>query len=990
MKGSYILKWVQPVLVIAIIVSLISSIWPINSLIEANTGEVKSASAQTSLVIPEGITAEEVVAGQFIVKWKVGTNIPAEFLDQVDILRKIDELHTMLVQWKSKPDRDPKDTSASNSNPNEIGGSGLNATTEPKAVDETGATGSQATNSNLILTANMQERLKYWSEQPWVEYIQPNYRYKIQAKPNDTHYSKQTYLKQIEAEAAWDVVKDAGNVIVAVIDTGVDLEHPDLKANLLPGKNIINPRERPMDDNGHGTNVAGIIGAVGNNKRGVAGLFWSSKILPIKVLDKSGEGDDFDLVEGIIYAVDQGARVIVQSLGVNFYGPHMEEAVRYAERNGVVVIAATGNDGDRIKYPAAYPSVIAVGAVNKNNEYTFYSNFGPEIDVVAPGDGIFTTFLGGEYDYNSGTSMAAPQVAALAAMILSLHPEYRPSDVRNIIRYTSKDIDKPGWDVQTGYGVIQLNKALLTKPVVDIYEPNDTLPNAKETQINSGVDAELTEPNDVDMFYVDAPYDGTITLDFSSDRALPNGVEVTISPSSKNITHLIKQKKTIKWDVTKGRSYIRIQRSPQEQEVSPLRYSFSTDFTIYQDAFEDNDERFKAYVLATRNQSITGTFHKHKDVDWFMIHIPQEGTLKLTVSVDSQRLDPLLWIQRPGETQPLVIDAKGPGREEYAALPVFPGKYYFRLSDYNEFPVAGEYTLNVQYETQYKDSNEPNNIQGQSVLLSPSKEKWGTFENADVDYYKWKVENDSLITVKVGDIPRNVRVSGVLMGENQRVMSHHASNANGELRLQTRLGKGTYYLKLTSSHPFNKQRYYIMYSTESLIAGYRDISKHWAKKEITKLTKEGMIQGYKDYTFRPNQSITRAEVAALLVRKLDLTKNASQLPFNDLTSDHWANSSISKAYQAGWIAGYEDGTFRPEAPITRAEMAVIVARAYKLQSRVSENSSFRDVPKDHWALPSIKALSGRKWIQGYGNYTFRPQSKATRADFVMLLSRVRN
>jgi subtilisin family serine protease len=925
--------------IILIIAMMAVSLLPVSSMFAAG------ANGNPTLVLPEGLSSEDAVTGQYIVKWREGTEVPSEFLSKVEIIQRNDDVRTMLVQWKSDSE-------------------------------------------SITSHVEVETQLKFWSEQSWVEYIQPNYRYKIKAKPNDLQYSKQTYLKQIGAEGAWEKITDVNNLVVAIVDTGVDFDHPDLKESLLPGKNIINPDIAPIDDNGHGTNVAGILGALGNNKKGISGLLWTSKILPIKALNKEGIGTDYQVGEGIRYAVDEGAKVIVLSLGLPYYGPHMEDLVRYAEKQGVVVVAATGNEGERISYPAAYPSVIAVGAVDNNNDYLHYSNYGSEIDVVAPGKGVYTTFLGGKYDYNSGTSMAAPQVGALAAMILSLNPDYKPSQVRNIIRYTAKDIGEPGWDIHTGYGVIQLGKALVTNPINDLYEPNGTIENAKEIQLNSGIDAELTESDDVDLFYIDSPYAGSITVNFQAERSLNNGMDIILTPpkSSNNIRHLVNQGKEVKWNVSKGRTYLQIKRNAKEQDLDPNKYSLTTEFAIYPDAFENNDERFKAYVLATRNQSITGTFHKDKDADWFLMNIPQDGKLKLTLKVDSNRMDPILWIQKIGDSEPLVIDEKGQGAEESITLNILPGKYYFRISDYNEYVVIGEYTFDVRYETEFQDKNEPNNTSKQAAALSPSKEVWGTFDKGDVDFYKFQVKSDSLITVRVGDIPKNVWVSGLLINSSQKVLGTFTSNSNGSINYEKRLGRDTYYIKLASSQPFNQQRYYAKYKEEELVAGFRDITDHWAKNEIVKMTSKGYVEGYKDYTFRPYQPITRAELAALLVRVVGIDGEETH-PFKDVSSNHWANSFISKAYSAGWIQGYEDGTFRPDLLVTRAEMAVMVSKAYKLKKKWFGNVEFRDVPDDHWAQPEIRKLSARDWILGYGDGTFRPEVSATRASVVALLYR---
>ncbi len=176
---------------------------------------------------------------------------------------------------------------------------------------------------------------------------------------------KQTYLDMIHVDQAWAAAGDSRTpIVVAVVDTGVDLVHPDLVGNLVDGVNLLQPSKKPQDDNGHGTNVAGIIAATFNNDKGIAGIAPNAKIMPIKALEADGTGGEAKLGEGIKYAVDHGAKIVVLSLGLNKYSDYMEGIVQYAEDHNVLLVAAVGNESTSVKYPAAYPTVLAVGGVN--------------------------------------------------------------------------------------------------------------------------------------------------------------------------------------------------------------------------------------------------------------------------------------------------------------------------------------------------------------------------------------------------------------------------------------------------------------------------------------------------------------------------------------------------------------------------------------------------------------------------------------------------
>ncbi|MHA6483748.1 S8 family peptidase [Paenibacillus sp. strain BS8-2] len=320
--------------------------------------------------------------------------------------------------------------------------------------------------SNTIETKQLMEYFKMnWKP----EYTEPHYLYMTNETvsedtviPNDTLYSQyQWNLPSIGAEHGWAVSKGDEGVIIAVLDTGVQSNHPDLSDKLISGTNIIDSSASPNDDVGHGTHVAGIIGASVNNGEGVAGVSWYNKIMPVKVLDSSGAGSTYSVAQGIIWAVDHGAKVINMSLGNYAQADFLHDAIKYAYERDVVLIAASGNDNtDRPGYPAAYPEVFAVAATTNNKEKASFSNYGDYIDVAAPGDSIASTYPGSQYAALSGTSMASPHVAALAGLIRSVNPDLTNEEVMEIMRSSAQDLGTDGKDIYFGYGEIDLNKAL--------------------------------------------------------------------------------------------------------------------------------------------------------------------------------------------------------------------------------------------------------------------------------------------------------------------------------------------------------------------------------------------------------------------------------------------------------------------------------------------------------------------------------------------------
>jgi len=261
---------------------------------------------------------------------------------------------------------------------------------------------------------------------------------------------------------AWSLTTGSPNVVVAVVDTGVQLDHPDL-GTLVPGHDFVNNDEDPSDDEGHGTSVAGIIAAQGNNGQGVAGVCWQCRIMPVKVLDGLGQGSDSLTATGITWAVAHGADVINLSLGGPEGSQTLADAVSYAESQGVVVVASAGNDGkEEPSYPANYPGVIAVGAVDQSNLYESFSNFGSWVQVDAPGC-TNTTKLGTVFRpltlyYTGyafcGTSAAAPFVSGLAGLARSYNPSASATSVVNAIEQSAHPHPPPYGNGNSIHGLI--------------------------------------------------------------------------------------------------------------------------------------------------------------------------------------------------------------------------------------------------------------------------------------------------------------------------------------------------------------------------------------------------------------------------------------------------------------------------------------------------------------------------------------------------------
>lgn len=285
------------------------------------------------------------------------------------------------------------------------------------------------------------EVLNALKEDPNVIYAEGEVKYQYYGSPvNDAYFSNYQLkdFNSVKALDAWRGFIPKTRPIVAVLDSGIDLNHPDLKNMIYKPYNILNGSTPPLDDVGHGTHVAGIIGAETNNKIGVASLSKGSYIMPIKIGTKNGISN-IDLANGIYHAVKNGATIINISVGGDF-SAYVEDACNYANQKGALIVAAAGNEGvPYYSYPAAHNTVMAVAASDsRTNSLADFSNYGDWISIAAPGVDIYSTYLFGKYAEMDGTSMASPMVASLAAMLKNHHPGLTNNQMRWIMEASSE------------------------------------------------------------------------------------------------------------------------------------------------------------------------------------------------------------------------------------------------------------------------------------------------------------------------------------------------------------------------------------------------------------------------------------------------------------------------------------------------------------------------------------------------------------------------
>jgi subtilisin family serine protease len=324
--------------------------------------------------------------------------------------------------------------------------------------------------ATLALDADLEIVMRTLRDLPGVERVELDGPATLAATfPNDPYFwnlwalhntgqSGGTPDADIDAPEAWDLHTGNDSAIVAVIDTGI-ATHPDLQ--FIPGWNTVDNNANTHDGNGHGTHVAGTVGARGNNGVGVVGVSWGVTLMPVKCIDDGGGGSESTIAAGILWAADHGADIANLSLTTYQGTAFLAGAVAYAHDLGLVLVAAVGTTQSQgIAYPARFPQCLAVGTTDHNDQTTYFSVYGPEIDLVAPGVNILSTHLNNNYAMYSGTSMSTAYVSGLAALLKSYSPTLVNTQIEQILKDTADDRGPAGWDEHYGWGRINALGAL--------------------------------------------------------------------------------------------------------------------------------------------------------------------------------------------------------------------------------------------------------------------------------------------------------------------------------------------------------------------------------------------------------------------------------------------------------------------------------------------------------------------------------------------------
>lgn len=547
---------------------------------------------------------------------------------------------------------------------------------------------------SLIKTTNAQAAERLLAElksDPSVKQVQPNYRYTLAAVPNDQEFSRQWGLQRINAPQAWDVSPGSPGALIAIVDTGIDVNHPDLRNKIAGQYDAVNRSEGYAQDIvGHGTHVAGIAAATAGNGTGIAGVSPNSQLLAVRAAYLDAAGNPVittdAITAGIDWAVAKGAKVVNLSLGGADYDPLLAQAVENAVAKGVVVVAAAGNDnGGPVEYPAAFPGVIAVAATNSEDVEAPFSAQGPQVAVSAPGADILSTYYdpstgASSYASMSGTSMAAPFVTGAAALLLGKEPNLTPAQVADRIEKGAADLGDPGTDPEYGAGRLDVLRTLQNYQAADRFQPNNSAGAAYHVYSGMTWNARVDGPGEVDYFYIQAQ-SNNLTLDFQAPGDLD--ADLSVLDSSRKAVYSFHPGKggQLKTKVSlpgPGGYYLAISGEGGGFSANPYTVSLSDGG----DSREVNDTREQAKDIT--NTAGSATLTPAGDIDWYQVNLKTGGQVYLAMG--GPVIDAAFDVFKPNGNLIQHVNAGYAGVTEQTSIWLNPGKYYINMYDYNDTP----------------------------------------------------------------------------------------------------------------------------------------------------------------------------------------------------------------------------------------------------------------------------------------------------------------
>ncbi len=908
-------------------------------------------------------------------------------------------------------------------------------------VQEPESRGIQAMGEELV---DIDSQIELYAHQSDVEIVEPllvrrTADIKAAYTPNDPYYldDSQWGVKAIKADRlyGWDYTNDVSDVVIAILDTGMDMDHPDLAGNLasvehegvmVNGYDIFNNDTDPSDKDGHGTHVAGVAAALVNNGIGVAGVAGEVKILPIKVMDDAGYGSQTKVAQGIDWAVSHGADIINMSLVGPGKSDLEQQAIDRAHAQGVIVVAAAGNYSNnwdigpadidlddyppgapvvhkRVMYPAAGDHVIGVGALGYHEgkiAIADFSNSGPGLDVMAPGEEVFSTmtrynprYPDDEYAYMSGTSMATPHVSGLAALLLSQYPGSNPDEIEGIIKRTADQ------DIMSGDDTYGGNADFYGAGMVDAYGAV-----GGEVRLNNLV----LESGSIEFDPRTMTYAMEVTVDVSSVGIKPvrNNGEQKITINDQLYTgsgffsvplnigvNTITIKVTAKDLVTTGTYVLNVTRPLAEDatlhglniSAGTLSPAFNPGIMTYTTQVAHAVTGLTITPIAAENVviKINGTVCISGKPYAVILNIGSNLFNMETRALDGGVKNYSLAITRAGAVTPPPPPVSGGGGGGGGGA----GGAETVVS------VNRETTLNLNTFTATFHSNSyPSEFQAEMGNVTYGSRPFSKEERLIDKVYVLRRNVD-------GDLDKPMTLTFAIKSKDVDLSKEHLAiyyldektnkwkelpgvtfdskkmTLTGESKLFTEYAVIALPNEVVAAPPVAIPVEEIPASVKTV---FSDLQGHWSEKQVDQLVAKKAIAGYPDGSFRPDALITRSEFIAVLVKAQGMT-GTKETSYPDMAG-HWAQEILKTGYANGVVSGYPDGLFHPNDPITREQMAVLVDRTLRYTMTSAPQPMADQGEISSWAEDAVKRMLSFKVMGGYPDGTFRPKALATRAE----------
>ncbi|HSK94558.1 MAG TPA: S8 family serine peptidase [Candidatus Angelobacter sp.] len=729
------------------------------------------------------------------------------------------------------------------------------------------------------------------SADPAVEIAEPNYVVRLADEGsgetavavNDPDTSGQYSLDRMRVRDAWSLSKGASNKI-AVLDTGVQANHPDLVGRVLPGYNFVSNTTNAADDNGHGTWVAGIIASNANDGYGIAGVSWTDKILPVKIMNSNGTGTSSALTSGIIWAADQGAHVINMSVGGFPFSTIVENAVNYAWGKGAVLVGAAGNNNRREDfYPASYGNVINVSATQPQDEFSHWSSYGPKVDVSAPGSSVLTTNCTastcpnrgwGSHTYISGTSFATPNVAGVVALIKARYPSYSPSQIVNRLYSTVDDLGYAGRDERYGRGRVNAYRALgasvaaSPRPAGDSFEGNNSLAAAKVIGLGTTVSPTIYPAGDQDWFAVDVPRAGRLDVRVTG---VVDTRDWTWRQSSLPVDPIVEL-------YTSAGALIKRVDAQWESgtELAQHTVSGATRIVIRVLNYYANGSRTPYTVTPTYVDTVAPTAAMAN---------PAPGTAEL-----SRFTRPVVRFSEPVTN----VTSSTVRLRDTVTNSLVPASVSYSSSA-REATITASAILESKRTYRVEATNGVRDLAGNALVAMNASFTTGTAAFSDTVGNRFEADINWLAAsgITSGCGPERFCPKGLVVRDQMASFIARASNL-----------------------PPATKDYFI------------DDNGNKHESNINRLAESGITSGCSDREFCPGGAVTRAQMASFLARALNLPPASKDYFSDDNGNRHQDN--INRLAEAGITSGCSlANSFCPDGLVTREQMAAFIHRAFK-------------------------------------------------------------